>query len=226
MLNKDEELKFKRLKEMCAELHVLPPPDVFIRFEVHDKNGKLLHNHLERGHSWVRNYYNSFIDMFLCSAGVKGTGGFAAGYISIKDIAGNYYAAGAASYGPLNHKSSGAGATNGICVGTGNTAWSAANVALATLIAHGNSASQLSYAANSAVTASYTAGTKSWTLTMSRVFNNNSGSSITVKETGLSSFNGTQILLERSVLGVPVEVANGAQLTVTYTITVDLSAID
>jgi hypothetical protein len=53
-----------------------------------------------------------------------------------------------------------------------------------------------------------------------RVFNNNSGGTITVNEVGLvfSSY-GSYILMSRDILDVPAVVLNGAQLTVTVSIT-------
>jgi hypothetical protein len=60
--------------------------------------------------------------------------------------------------------------------------------------------------------------------------NNNSGGSITVKEVGLmyvgNTYNNDYHLVERSVLSPTVAVANAAQLTVTYEISMDFSAID
>jgi hypothetical protein len=62
----------------------------------------------------------------------------------------------------------------------------------------------------------YTSATKTWVATLIRVFNNNSGASIVVAEAGLLGSGST--LLSRDVLGSTVTVANGGQLTVTYTI--------
>jgi hypothetical protein len=75
--------------------------------------------------------------------------------------------------------------------------------------------------------------TKVWTTVHSRVLNNNSGGSITIKETGLvwsgyafEASASTFYLVERSVLSPTVDVAAGAQLTVTYTISSSFAAID
>ena len=93
-------------------------------------------------------------------------------------------------------------------------------------IAHGNASGQFAYNAMSAPVATYNGGAKTWSSAPTRIFNNNSGGSITVGEVGLM-WNGTcfgsttHYLFERSVLSPTVAVANGAQLTVTYTITMD-----
>ena len=39
----------------------IPTPKVFIALEVRDRNGKVIHRRRERGHSWVRNYYNMLV---------------------------------------------------------------------------------------------------------------------------------------------------------------------
>jgi hypothetical protein len=78
----------------------------------------------------------------------------------------------------------------------------------------------------------YTSGTKTWENTIIRIFNNNSGGVIVIKEAGLywsGYLFDTSIgyhMHERSVLSPTVAVANGAQLTVTYAISMDFSAID
>lgn len=59
MLNPIEEAKkFAELKKMCREMKVPAPPEIFIRMQVHDKNGAPVRDNRERGHSWTRNYWN------------------------------------------------------------------------------------------------------------------------------------------------------------------------
>ncbi|MDP2645454.1 MAG: hypothetical protein Q8P24_10975, partial [Desulfobacterales bacterium] len=79
----------------------------------------------------------------------------------------------------------------------------------------------------------YDGPSKTWTNTLTRVINNNSGGTITIAEVGLVlniaaifSSNNQYILIAREVLGVTQDVLNGEQLTVTQDITLDLSAID
>ena len=120
-------------------------------------------------------------------------------------------------------------ATYGILVGTSDTAFSVENFAMGALIATGNGAGQFAYSAEKTQTTAYTGGAKTWKTTRSRIFNNNSGGSITVKEAAIAGYNvgqGQSLLFERSVLAPTVAVANGAQLTVTYEISMDFSAID
>lgn len=216
MLNKNEEAKHAKLREMCRELRVPPPPEIFIRLQVHDKTGKLVFDDTQRGHSWIRNYYN-VMAATIFRAGLGSA--YEAGSLKIKASDGTL---GDVWSTWINHTYIG----STIAVGTSSAAWSAANYALGALIASGNGAGQLLQGSTTAGTPSYTAGTKKFSNTIAMVANNNSGGSITVAEVGLYGTNGKSLYIDRSVLSPAVEVANGAQLTVTYTISMDFSAID
>lgn len=110
-------------------------------------------------------------------------------------------------------------ATYGIQVGTGTTANSGSTSSLATLIAHGNGAGQLSYGTMSITNPG---GTAPLFFTFSRTFTNNSGADIGVAEIGLAvaaDTGGTQrnYLIIRDVLGSTVTVTNGGFRTFTGT---------
>lgn len=242
-LDPEEEKKFAELRDKCRELKVMPPPEIKIGIQVHDKDGNLTYEDIQRGHSWNRNFYNlMFAAATLCPG--SGSNNFGAGYMSGKSPAGvNTYGAGN-SAGYFCSLGGGAGVTGtsfvnptttnsyGIVVGTGDTAFDKDQYALASIIASGNSSGQLAYNAMAANTIAYTAGSKTWKATSSRIFNNNSGGSISVKETGLYFYGSyfasgySYNMIERSVLSPTVAVANGAQLTVTYEISMDFSDID
>lgn len=234
MLNPIEEAKFTELRDKCRELKVPTPPEIFIGLRVHDDNGVLVFDDKQRGHSWTRNFYNT---IFVCATHPVPSGtAFEAGTMTIKSTAAavKYHAQTYVyvlnSAGGINNPA----ATNvsGIVVGTGDTAFSANHHQLAAIIESGVASGNLAYTAMAVPIFEYTADTKTWKCTMVRVFNNNSGGSITIKEVGLYSAN--QVLssqainnmVERSVLDPTVAVANGAQLTVTYEISMDFSAID
>jgi len=245
MLDPKEEAKFRELKEKCRELKVPAPPEIMIRLQVHDKDGNLTFDDIQRGHSWTRNFYNMF---FGCAGNGQANGGnnFGAGYMTGKYVSGSISYSSSYTARPATIAGSAwipsvpgtgfiygsAAATYGIVIGTSDTAFNADHYTMQTIIAHGNSADQLYYQAMTAPIVAYTAGSKTWKTTLSRIYNNNSGGSITVKETGLYSaadiYGGTSnpYLVERSVLSPTVAVANGAQFTVTYEITMDFSAID
>jgi hypothetical protein len=231
---------------MCAELKVPAPPEIFIRFQVHDKDGKLIFDDKQRGHSWTRNFYNWTFSQ-LTQGNSTGENAFGAGKITSKNIAGanGYIALRGAGISPSAAYFNGnygiraaVGSTDrGIVVGTSDTAFSADGYALGAIVASGTGSGQLSYQASPAPTLSYDSGTKVWSASIARVMFNGSGGSITIKETGLYwqgdganvtffSTDTAAYLVERSVLSPSVAVANGAMLTVTYEISMDFSAID
>ena len=236
MLNPKEEAKIKRLKKAMGELRMPPSPEVFIGIKVHDRNGILLLDDIERGHSWTRNFYNY---LYLAQAEGKGDGGstFGAGYISSKQTNATVVASATVNQGRTSITLLGNGfidtsVNTGIRVGTGNTAFSINDHVLDSPVANGNASGQLSYQAMGSPTQSYDAGSKTWTNIHSRIMNNNSGDTIIVAETGLywigsiCSNPSLIFMFERNVLDLPVSLINGAQLTVSYTISVDFSAID
>jgi hypothetical protein len=231
MLDPKEEKRFEKLRGMCRELKVPAPPEIMIGLQVHE-GGVLTFDDVQRGHSWTRNFWNF---LWGCAADGKGDGGttFGAGYMTAKSTAGAVSGGGAASsyhYSLLggNYGLSGAVAivTSGIVIGTDDTAFSIDQFALSAQISNAT----IAHTAMANFTQSYALET--WKMTLVRIFNNNSGGSVTVKETGLyvtgNNFAGSSgsLMFERSVLSPTVAVANGAQLTVTYEISMDFSAID
>ena len=227
MLDPKEEARFEELRDVCRELKVPSPPQIMIGLQVHDKDGNLTFDDVQRGHSWTRNFWNRIF--IHATGGVTNGASFGAGYMTQKNSSGSVQSIGYLPWWSVT-EFMGAGdagsSTNGISVGTGDTAFNVDQYILVTPVAHGNSASQLAYSAMSAATSAYTAGTKTWKTTLVRVLNNNSGGSITIKETGIYFYVAAGFLLERSVLSPTVAVANGAQLTVTYEISMDFSSID
>jgi hypothetical protein len=240
MLDLKEEAKFAELKDKCRDLRVPTPPEIFIGLKVHDKDGILTFDDIQRGHSWNRNLWN-ILFMTCCDCAADGST-FGAGTMGTKSQDGtsrgnttSSYARGvsggavgnyiAVSYGWCGA----AGVAAGIVIGTSDTAFSPQDYALGALISPGGWV----YNAMGIGSIAYTAGTKTWKHTKARVFNNNTGGSVTVKETGLTGYattvnglNPVLYLFERSVLSPTVAVPNGAQLTVTYEISMDFSAID
>jgi hypothetical protein len=228
MLDPKEEAKFAELKDKCRELKVLAPPEIMIGLQVHE-GGVLTFDDVQRGHSWTRNFYNTLLSFYSLCGGTSAS--FGAGYINAKATTAGvangdrtiYVANSATSaHGIIEDATTG---NYGIKIGTDDTAFSPEQY---TLI---SPAATLASIAMGVATLSYDAGTHIWKATISRIFNNNTGSSVTIKETGLywseNIFQVTGIFMwERSVLSPTVTVANGAQLTVTYEISMDFSAID
>lgn len=223
MLDVIEEAKREELKAKCREMKVLPPTDIFIGLQVHDK-GNLIFDDVQRGHSWTRNYWNY---MYGKVSNCNWTdSSFGAGYMSTKTITGSLvYTSWPIAYVHGTLLTGGANVVGGIVVGTGTAAFDIEQYALDTIIESGSSAGKLYY--NASAVSSTTYADKKWTIVGSRIFNNNSGGSIVVAETGIyGNFGVIYWLFERSLLSPTVTVPDAAQLTVTYTIVDDFSSID
>jgi hypothetical protein len=225
MLDPKEEAKFDELKAKCRELKVPAPPEIMIGLQVHE-GGVLTFDDVQRGHSWTRNFWNwMFFGMCFCNS--SPTNVFGAGYGTMKSTGGSiqsYFA----TYINGNLTIGTTDTNQGIVVGTSDAAFSVDQYDLQALIAAGNGSGQLLYNTGTTPVSSYNTGTHTWTISRSRVYNNNSGSTITIAETGLRGFASSIAIMlhERSVLSPTVAVANGAQLTVSYEISMDFSAID
>ena len=112
-------------------------------------------------------------------------------------------------------------ATFGIVVGTGTTAESNTDYALATQIAQGTGSGQLDYGAHSFTVPTVVGSNVD--LLVSRTFTNSSGASITIREIGIYCESRVStayyyFCILRDVLTTPAAVANGEILTVQYTI--------
>ena len=203
MLNPQEEAKREQLKAKCREMKVLPPSDIFIGLQVHEK-GKLIFEDVQRGHSWTRNYWN-YIYGKTSNCGTA-SDAFGVGYISHKDTNGTlWYSHYPILYIPGTILTGGANTLGGISVGTGTAAFSVEQYALDALIESGSSAGKLYYNASAVSSTTYAA--KAWTIVGSRIFNNNSGGSIVVAETGVcASYYDVYWLLDRSLLSPTVTV--------------------
>jgi hypothetical protein len=202
------EAEYLELERLAMKLGIPLPPTVRIKLES-TLNGKLTDRYEDRSHTYTRNYWNG---VFLWNSAFVPTGTTVGdGYLTQKLKGGSTingaeqpYLGYANSDGP------------GIVVGTGNAAESFEGYALATQVLHGATSGKLAYLAQNPTTVVYTSATKTWVATLIRIFNNNSGAPIVIAEAGFFSSN--QSMLSRDVLGTTITVANGGQLTVTYTI--------
>jgi hypothetical protein len=227
----------------CLKMHVLVPPKVFLDLNVYNSNGQHILEYKRLSKTWVRNAYNVLtMQLMGLPANINGTSAYEAGKLMCKSTAGSLRG-GTAWIGNGGWESSGSTIGNldiagdntlGIVVGTGDGAESFEGYALQTIIAHGTGAGQLSYQAMANAVPSYNAGTKVFTAVHRRSFVNNSGNTITVKETGFiyglaytasGSFpTWDKFLMSRDLLASPVNVTNGATLTVDYTFTLTYPA--
>jgi len=207
-----------QLDDAARKLGVMTLPRLHIGMLV-EKDGIVLTNQREEGHSWLRNGWNVFFAVMSGCRG-NGSGSLGAGNMNCRTS----YSLVSSIYGGVEYCKAPT-----IYTGTSDTAFSVDQYQLVAVIGDGNGAGQL---AHQSVSYQLAYDATEWTHTISRIFNNNSGDTIIIKEIGLSySVNvfesgGVTAYLARDVLGSPVVVANGAQLTVTYEISMDFSSID
>lgn len=209
------ETDYRRFERLSIKLGI-PVINVFLTISVSEK-GRITYRRRRRSRTWNRNFWNWMICVPTQTPGVATNWG--AGYLSFKQAAGTV----TAISGPnllINPTGIASNSVYGILVGIGTAAESFEGYALSNQCIHGTGGNQLSHLAHEALVQAYVAGSKTWTVTMKRKFNNNSGSAIVIAETALLYTGGytTGILLNRDLLASTVNVANGAQLTVSYDI--------
>lgn len=225
------------MNEISSELGLDPQYPLMVGLEVHEPSGRLIMERHEVGHSWTRNAWNMLL-AFFGDAGASGAS-FGAGHLTARDITGTIssdtgYCCEPDYNGDVDRGAFCNPSTNadyGIVVGTGSTAFSVNQYALAAICGHGTGSGQLNYAAMAQSTRSYASST--WTCRHSRTMANNSGAPIVVSEIGLywQGFLFTNVnrvyMMARDVLETPVTVAaGGIILTVNYDVSLDFGAID
>jgi hypothetical protein len=239
MLDRVKEEQWKTLKKNFQILGIPPPMELFVGLDIFDRDGAKKHSEIRRGNSWTRNYYNMAFSIMAGSGGGN-SNNFGAGYMSGKRTSATIdrelvYCTYRGSvtllaYGIANNTAN--SSAFGIMVGTSATAFDEDHYTMQGVITSGTGAGQLTYNAMAAPTLTYTAGTKTWTNVYVRTFTNGSGGAITVQETGIYwvgyFFYGASsyFLIERNVIDPAAAVGNGDTLRVSYTFSMDFSAID
>lgn len=190
--------------------------EMLYQVQVRDRDGKVVRDSgLRRSRSYVSNFLG-IIGSFMEGAnlgGIKDTTGTARttslSAMSTYIIMGTSYDAG-----------SGNRHADGLVVGTGTTAVAQGDYALAALILDGAVANKLSYGVmsyvNPAIEGDYQV------FKQSRIFTNNSGAAITIKEIGLyaqtkcTDAGAWRFMHIRDLLSSPYTVAAGGTVTVQY----------
>ena len=193
----------------------------YLTLEHRDKTGKVIKRFSGLSHSWTENYYV----YVLCQAsGVK----------CAESLYGlEYYDTSAAKVSDAQpmwpyYQSSGlwnditvATQNQGVVIGRGSTVEVPTSTSLATIIAHGTGTNQMSREVN---ILNFQKVLLTYKSTISRIFTNNSGSAIKVKETGLygyfkapSAFDYRTVLLNRDLI-TPMNIQAGDSMYVAYTI--------
>lgn len=238
-ITREELDTINRIRDDCSKLHIMQPPACFLSYEVKDADGNIIEGHNMLSKSWVRNFYNFMLQNLIgIPANYNGTvidDAYGPGKVGLKNWIGiasigtamtSHTAPGVVTMGAL---SSVLGSSNdnqvGIIIGSSNAAESFEDYQLGSILASGIGAGQMSYQPQSLATLTYDAGTKKYTGVHSRIFNNNTGAAIDIKEVGwswalamASNDPHSKFLVSRDVLPSTVTVPPSGQLTVTYTL--------
>lgn len=178
---------------------------------VRGKDGRIKRIYRQPSRSFVLAWWQTIYTQvaFVTNTSIKDTGGVS------RDIDRSEY--------NLDCRGSAGVQTNGILVGTGDTAVATDDYNIETQILHGTGSGQLDHGAGSVWTV--TDGGTSIYFQISRPFNNGSGATITIKETGIvgviydvggpASY---KALFVRDVLDSPVSLDDGETGTVYYTL--------
>ncbi len=221
------EREYQKLAALGQKLGV-PIPQAFLEMKVTMPDGRVVHHHRQRSHSWVRNAYNVIFSQIAC---VNTLGLFGPGTTACKSTGGGNIAQ-VSAIGMVTDSSqlqTGRGYTaiagsvaSGIVVGSGAAVESFEDFVLQTPIANGVGAGQLSYIQSNAYVVSYNAGTLTLSMTATRFMNNNSGGDVLVNEVALyaigSNLGATTWCKSRDHLGATITIPNTGQLKVTYVV--------
>jgi len=231
---KQTEKEYREMATLGRELGV-PVPECFLEMQV-TLNGKIVHHHKQRSHSWTRNAYNCLFTQ-LTAKNFNGST-FEGGVLSMKYSNGTVYGpnyagsilSGIRNFAPgdseglnASYRADTGNLTSGIIVGSGNNPEDFNGYNLQTPITEGASAGKLNYAAHLANVRTWDAGTKTMSVAIARYMNNNSGGDVTIREVGqftrgmlYAQF--PTLMVGRDVLSPEVILPNSGQLKVTYTI--------
>ena len=199
-----------------------PNLEVFYSVMVHNKYGELMDGEEGESHSFVQAFLIGMLGNLVRLITFT-----TATTVDVTNASHNIGMPSGANYGDTNPRALGAvnSSTDGIVVGTGNTAVAVTDYVLATQIVHGTGAGQLSHAAQT-VDTDITRVSNTCTWNTQRVFTNSSGGDIIVAEMGLyglygrvNTANTTDVYcLIRDVLGSTKTITNGSTGTFKYTL--------
>lgn len=195
------------------------PLEAYWEIEVRDANGKLLTFRKFKAKSWLPQFMGLLKGQFAVPFGVVDGGN-----VPVTDTSGTvrYMPGIGNAYTCYMHINAGDGVADyGPVVGSSDTPNAINTYTMGAIIPHGNASGQLYYGATTIENPQNPSGTNYWIFRIIRVFSNNSGGSITVKEIGLivkafdSNSDTRYFLIARDVIS-PVTVPSGATLTVRY----------
>ena len=214
-----------------ARILKIPVLKAYVELEVRDKDGKVIERRKQESRSWTRWAYNTLFCNLAC------VDGHIDDNLSMKDTGENVRSGDLPAVLFRDHSCKASIETGyalaaaagiditGIVVGTGTAAESFEGYQLATQIADGTGAGELSHVQAEDYTVATDGTTK--TATQVRYFNNNSGAEITVNEVALyvrMSPGAYNYMTCRDLVSPGVAIPNTGQLKVTYTIELEYPA--
>jgi len=205
-------------------------PQILWEIEVKDKTGKLLKRYETPAKSWLKQFIQILKGEFATRHNTS-TGNANVSVIDETGTARTYpyhTSSGTGSVCDLSTLGDTGDTTQGIIVGTSDTPNVLGTYALGGKIAHGTSSGQLVYGPETVEDVTNPSG-NDLQFRITRTFTNNSGATITVKEVGLlvkkwdTSATSRSWLIARDVLPSPVDVPDGATLTIRYVVKITVS---
>ena len=221
------EAEYEELTTLSTELGI-PTIHCHYNYTITSPEGEVVQQGEDRSRTYNRNWWNLFVKYAL---GTKDTVGstFGAGHIRLKDTGGTVQNQGAYQDGTWYSMDVTVGTTAGIWFGTGTTAEDFEGYALATPIANGTAAGELSYTAFDEIrdgggfspNYTYNAPNKTFHKTIGRRAVNSSGGSITINEVALylrhfSTASLIHVMPWRDKLASGIAVANGNSIQFNY----------
>jgi hypothetical protein len=197
-----------------------PIEEIYWEIEVRDENGKLLKFKRFKAHSWLKQFcgclkgimahkYNSLNEGNVTVIDTSGTGR------TYPRSSVGLHQSGMPIMADVNE------GDYGLVIGTSDTANTKDTYAMGGVIAHGSGSGQMLYGGTTIENPTNPSG-NDWVFRIIRIFTNNSGASITVKEIGIIAKSQDPIptvryfLIARDVISAGVTVPNGSTLTVRY----------
>ncbi len=234
-----KDFKIQQHRKLTAELGVPTMPDIHIFHQVKSKDGVVLSEGWEQGHSWTRNGWNLVGSAMMDSsynpsvAYSTGEGSFRRGFLTMKTTAGSLISdvnrlwnVVASIDGSGAHNTS-TTSTYGIQIGTSAEPFHPDDFVLWGLVSNGTGSGQMSYVAQTTQLPAFDSPTNTWSCDYNRLFNNNSSASISINEVGLSMqmASGT-FLVTRDVLSSTLVVPVGGQVSFTIRLSANMSGME
>jgi hypothetical protein len=223
------EQRIKDVNNEAHALHLAVMPTLYVGAQVRDANGNITFDGKYKANSFNRNFYNFLVIFLIGTQNYSLSDEHGEGKVTIIGYNGAIHAANYAelTFGGIKKGSAisasialdlmTTNANRGILIGTSASAEDFNGFYLDARISNGTATGQMVHLIPTAdsVTPQYDPVNKTYSCTYYRIFKNQSGVEIIVRETGLYGYD---FLFERTVLPIPVSVPSGSLIEVSYKI--------